>query len=362
MFKQRLNKGIACLMVLGLLAGIGWGEPKRTLTEGIKGTQAREVQAIEIKRMIKELSEEEAPHIKARIIEDLGDLKAKEAVSEIIKALQDKEWTAKWKACDALGKIGDKKAVSALIERLEDKKESWSIRQKSAQALANIGAPETFNALIKALQYECEIERKREDMYPPPRHDYPPPDEYVEREFAEVLKNFIEASEKKDVYISSLIKYMNDKSLNNIFRYRLSLLLAGEWKIKDSIPVLIETLRNAPFPRGELRAASAYLLGELGAKEAIPYLKEALKDNYLTSGRLVSEDLGKEMKKHIYERTPDGKTIFSARIIKKERWRNAEGRVVYREYSYNVRNAAGSALQKLGVKVERKGNEYRVVE
>ncbi len=303
-----------------------------------------------ITQMIKELSIEKRPHVKARIIEELGNLKAEEAIPEVINALQDKEWTIKWQACESLGKIKDKRAVSPLIKKLEDKKEDWSIRIRAAKALVNIGYSEAFLPLVEALRYESEIERKLEDLYSPPRHDYISADEYVEREFAETLKIFVENSERKDIYISHLVKLLNEKKLSNIFRYRLGLIL-GELEIKDSIPVLIECLKEAP--RGEFRSHAAYFLGELNAKEAISYLKQALKDKYLTIGRRVSKEVGEEI--IAYRKIEKNKKIISTIIIENK------GKY-YRVRNFAVRDAAAGALKKLGIKIEREENEYRVID
>ncbi|MEW6609551.1 MAG: HEAT repeat domain-containing protein [bacterium] len=309
----------------------------------------------ETKKLIKSLSTEKISHIKAGIIEKLGNLKAKESVPEIIKALKDENWSVRAQACISLGKIGDKRAVPHLIERLKDKKENWSIQVKSAESLSNLQDPSSFQPLVEILLYETEIERKIKDLVPPPRHIYSTPDEHVERIFSEVLKSFVEKSKEKDIYISSLQKYITNKKFNDIFRYRIAIIL-GQWGEKSSVPILIECLEKCK--RGELRIMTAALLGELGVKESIPLLKQALNDDYLLFSHYVSEDIGRGMIENM--KLIEGKEIFSS--LKLEKDINFEGRVYYKVYHFVVRDAAAGALKELGIKVIKEGNGYKVVE
>jgi HEAT repeat protein len=87
---------------------------------------------------------------------------------------------------------------------------------------------------------------------------------------------------------------------------------------RRSVPVLIDYLERGE--NGLFRSRAASLLGDLGDKRAIPALKKALKDDYICMGK---------------------------------------GR---KNYGYTVRYEAWRSLTKLGVKVEKKGDEYEVVE
>jgi HEAT repeat protein len=338
MKKTTIVVSLGIVLGLGMKVGLGLAkEPKR-------GTETS------ILSLIQDLDSED-DLVKADAIRELGNLKAKESVPKIINALQDgnriiradaadalgkigdkravshlierlkdEDWCVKAQAADALGKIGDKRAVSYLIERLKDKKENWSIQRRAAQALANIGDPKAFQPLIDALIYECKVER--ENLYPPPRKSVGTDDESVEIEIMGTIVNFIKKTEDakiKERYIRKLTEYMhNEKKLTKLKYYFATIL--GNLGDKNVAPILIDYLENGE--NGLFRERSAWLLGDLGDKRAIEPLKKALKDDYICVA------------------TGDVKKV----------------------YGYTVRQAAAQSLKKLGVKVERKGNEYKAIE
>lgn len=303
----------------------------------------------ERKTMISNLSTEKRPHIKAGLIEKLGEMRTKEAVPEIIKSLQDVDLSVRMQACDALGKIGDKTSVPQLIEKLKDKRENWSIRVRAGESLSKMADSSVFQPLVQTLNNESGIMRKPEDIIPPPRHQHISLDEYIERAYADTLKKFIEKSEEKKSYMHSLQEQMHNTTLNVVFRYRLAVIL-GEMGERSSSPVLIECLKKCT--RGEMKTRAAYLLGQLSAKESIPVLKEALSDNYLSLPVLVSEDVGRSMMQGMT--LNNGKEIYSsAKFEKKEGY--------YNVYHFSVREASAAALKKLGVKVVKEGDGYKIL-
>lgn len=267
------------------------------------------------KQLIKDLSIEKKPHIKARIIANLGNLKAKEVVPEIINALKDDEWIIKITACRALGKIGDKRATYPLIKKLQDKEENWSIKLAAAESLAKISDPSAFEPLIEILRYECIIDRKK--LSPPIPKSVGSDDEVLERRYVCAIVDLCLADTKK--YVPHLMKYLKKEKVNSKLKFYFAEILArlGE---KEVVPILIEYLKKSE--NGLIREGCAILLGDLQDKRAIEPLKQALKDDYILTS------------------TGD----------------------VHKVYGYVVRLAAYSSLRKLGVKVKKKGNEYEVVE
>lgn len=268
-----------------------------------------------VEQLIEKLDPQNRADIRRKAIEELGDMGAKEAVPELIKALRDKELTVKRRTCIALGKIKDIRAVPALIQRLEDHKENWSVQLKSAEALANIGDPTAFESLINALKYECETTRKNLD--PHPRYSFGTADGVIELRMANALFDFV-VKEKKQ-YIPLLLQYMNKERKMSKCKYYLAKTL-GHLGEKSIVPVLIEYLRDSED--GLFREGAARLLGDLGDKRAIEPLKQALKDEYIC----VS--------------TGD----------------------VYKVYGYTVRRAAAQSLKKLGLKIKEEGDNYEVIE
>lgn len=150
---------------------------------------------------------------------------AKDAVSALIKTLNDKEWTVRVSAANALGDIGKaaKDAVPALIpaliKALSD--ENWQVRYWTVDALGRIGeaANDAVPALAKALSDK----------------DY-----RVRLSAADVLGNIGKPA-------------------------------------KDAVPELIKALSDTDH---RVRANIALALGKIGeaAKDAIPELTKVLKD------------------------------------------------------------------------------------
>lgn len=77
----------------------------------------------------------ELKNVRQKSIEALGCMGAKEAVPDIIKALNDPDPDVVKEAISALGKIGDKRAVPSLLSLLEKNNEELS----AIWALGNIG-------------------------------------------------------------------------------------------------------------------------------------------------------------------------------------------------------------------------------
>lgn len=318
---------------------------KEGISQSQKDSKTKEEQTTP--QLIQELNSEETK-IRSNAAEQLGNRKVKEAVPHLIKALKDKDFTVRRYAAKALGRIEDIRAVTALIEVLKNNQENWSVKKEAAEALVNISDSAAFLPLIDTLKYECEIERKKNDLYPPPKHGYISADEYIEKEFLEQIENFIKKSQEEK-YIDLLLKHIHDNKAPKVFRYQLAIILGGMER-QEVIPVLIECLKKSS--RGYLRAQAAFLLGKMKVQEAIPALELALKDQYLDNGSTVSKKVGEQMIEN-YNKT-DGKEIFSAIKIEKEDDH-------YRVRAYAVRNAAAAALRAIGLKIIKVGYEYKII-
>jgi len=78
----------------------------------------------------------------------LGDIKAKSAVDSLIPLLRDKRYNPRW-ILYALGRIGDKRAVAYIIPYLKDKREPTRIY--AASALSRLKDPISIPPLIESL-------------------------------------------------------------------------------------------------------------------------------------------------------------------------------------------------------------------
>ena len=84
----------------------------------------------------------------------LGELRAFDAVPELIAALRDPDDELCARACHALGKIGDPESAEPLAAVAMDGARPWFVRTAAAGACGQIGDPRTAGTLVEALDSE----------------------------------------------------------------------------------------------------------------------------------------------------------------------------------------------------------------
>ena len=178
----------------------------------------------------------------------LGDLKAKEAVPELIKALKHRVSTVRIAASQALGVIGDAEAVDPLLDILGDSEAD--VKKSAVDALIN------FN------------ENKIPPKVTPLLND---PEEYVRAAAIKLL------SEKLDPKTASAVREALKKDKSDNVRL-LAVKTLGGIKDKNAVEVLMSALTEDT--NRYVREESAIALGTIGDKKAIPALIKALKDPY----------------------------------------------------------------------------------
>jgi len=102
-------------------------------------------QGLKVKRLIKELQDEDAD-VRSNAAYALGQIRSEDAVPALIQALQDSDAEVRYNATWALGNIGEG-AVPALIQALQGPDEG--VRWNAAEALGKIGTPEALEAVKK---------------------------------------------------------------------------------------------------------------------------------------------------------------------------------------------------------------------
>ena len=88
------------------------------------------------------------------IVVVLGELRAFEAVPELIAALDDADDELCARACHALGKIGDPDSAEPVATVVMDGARPWFVRTAAAGACGQIGDPRAAGALVEALDSE----------------------------------------------------------------------------------------------------------------------------------------------------------------------------------------------------------------
>ena len=190
------------------------------------------------------LLKDEDREIRLSAANSLGQLHAKEAVPELITLLRDKDYEVRQSAADVLGQLQAKESIPELIALLRDNE--YRVRQSAADVLGQLQAKESIPELIALLKDE---------------------DAWVRQSAADVLGQ-LQAKES----IPELIALLKDEDA--WVRLRAADVL-GQLQAKESIPELIALLKDED---AEIRLRAANALGQLQAKESIPELIALLKD------------------------------------------------------------------------------------
>jgi HEAT repeat protein len=100
------------------------------------------------------LSDPRHPRRRRLIVVVLGELRAHDAVPEIVGALSDPDDELCARACHALGKIGDPEVADAIADVALDGARPWFVRTAAAGACGQIGDPRNAAVLVEALDSE----------------------------------------------------------------------------------------------------------------------------------------------------------------------------------------------------------------
>jgi hypothetical protein len=100
------------------------------------------------------LGDPRQPRRRRLIVVVLGELRAFDAVPELVAALQDPDDELCARACHALGKIGDPDSAEALAAVAVDGGRPWFVRTAAAGACGEIGDPRTADVLVDVLDSE----------------------------------------------------------------------------------------------------------------------------------------------------------------------------------------------------------------
>ena len=94
------------------------------------------------------------PRRRRLIVVVLGELRAFEAVPDLVAALEDPDDELCARACHALGKIGDQETAAPLAAVAMEGARPWFVRTAAAGACGQIGDPRTADQLVDTLDSE----------------------------------------------------------------------------------------------------------------------------------------------------------------------------------------------------------------
>jgi len=265
--------------------------------------------------LIAALNDEDWKVVKASAL-SLGKIGAVSALDPIIALLEEKDPNIREGAAEALGKIGDKRAVPSLIDALAD--ESGFVRGKAAGSLGELGDKSSLESLKHALKDNNGSVRK---------------------EAAKALAKMEwdpSASDEDD---------------------RITYLISNErWDelIKTGTPAVDKLIDAANDDDENVRAKSAWTLGEIKDPTAIEPLIEALKDDDTTvraEASLALEHMGSPSVQPLIESLEDKalrkKSLVLLGKIGDER---AVAPIVKKLNDWNLNVEAAEALAALGWK------------
>ncbi|HEY9638381.1 MAG TPA: HEAT repeat domain-containing protein [Coleofasciculaceae cyanobacterium] len=99
------------------------------------------------------LLKDQAPNVREKAAEALGEIGNETAVPALLKALDDDPvFTVRWATVTALGKIGSETVVPGLKKALDDT--AYFVRLAAVSALGAIGGKAAISALLKALEQQ----------------------------------------------------------------------------------------------------------------------------------------------------------------------------------------------------------------
>lgn len=211
----------------------------------------------------------------------------------------------------------DKKPDEALaiIKKSLQNEDNWYVRLHAQRMLATIDSSKSLDVMLRSLAHECDV--NRETVAPPVQGSIGTSDERIEKQFRQIVSDFVLRSRQKDQYITLLLERMRNAK-GDAFRYHLAIII-GNCEDRSSLVTLIDCLRISPS--GIMRSDAARCLGGVRDKRASTALIQALKDDYAPK---------------------------------------ASGDVIGKNYGFLVRIAAADALRKLGYKVTEREGRYNV--
>ncbi len=196
-----------------------------------------------IKELINGLSTEQDTEIINELI-SIG----KNAIDQLIDALQHEKWYVRRKISEILGELQDKRVISSLIEILKEEKNSY-VRETCVESLGKIGKKTTIPFLISLLK----------DKDPQVR---------IEAALALGKMNAIRA-------VPSLCNNLSAKNAG--VRWAAVRAIGAIKDAKAAVIPLISLLDEEKEKESNIRDWAAWALGEIGDTQAIKPLVEALK-------------------------------------------------------------------------------------
>ncbi len=222
------------------------------------------------------------PRQRSHAVQELGKLKAEQAVPHVIELLQtDVNTYVRSASAEALGHIGDPEAVFPLMDALQD---SCSfVRRAAAISLGQMHAKQAQGALLRALEDPNFYVRRAAinaigklgipDLGPILMNFLDTPDPRIQRTVVTALRR-LRTYEAVPKMIEMLETYILAPSQRDLPVVKALVVALGDLRAKEAVSILMRVVRG--YVGGRSLAANA--LGKIGDLKAGSVLVEALSD------------------------------------------------------------------------------------
>ncbi len=248
-----------------------------------------------IQRHIEDLTSEN-PRQRSFAVQELGKLRASQAVSALATVLQkDVNTYVRSASAEALGHIGDANAVFPLMDALHD---SCSfVRRAAAISLGQLKAKEAQGALLHALE-DPNFYVRRATINAIGKLDVPDmgrillplldaPDPRIRRTVVTALRR-LATQEAIPKMVETLDAYVLTPSQRDLPVVKTLVVAFGEMRAEEAVPALIRVVRG--YVGG--RSLAALALGQIGDRAASEVLVEALNDKSVKLQLAAMKSLG----------------------------------------------------------------------
>ena len=150
-----------------------------------------------------------------------GEFRDKRATDALLNLLNHKDPGTRATAAYALGNIGDKKALSSLVQVIIEDSDT-DVRKNAAESVLQLKENVTIPGFIDMAVHESSEARKS----------------FITKYFGE------ETGDETEEYVSDINKYLSDLQSTNPRARADACRALGNSKLPDSIPYLIETLKD----------------------------------------------------------------------------------------------------------------------
>jgi HEAT repeat protein len=266
-------------------------------------------------KVVEMLENDPNPNVRAAAAKTLGALNYKDAVPQLVKALNDEEWVC-FSVLEALTEMKEEKAVDPIISLLNNPSEA--VRLAAIEALGKLGSQKAHQPLVEHIARSGDFE-KQVTLLNLVRLGTIPPMPNVSDDLMNILinsdwddkfiaiKGLLMLKEDRAIYhmidiagsidfaapdreekvqafkeiVSSfgcsdaLLKILQDDSM----KYRgksLAIEIAGELKCSSAVKSLITLLKSN---YRDVRRSSIYSLGQIESEEATEHLIDAINDH-----------------------------------------------------------------------------------